>query len=114
MTRPESDDWLLAKAILFKRFGTHANTDGNALPNHYRVTTLSMGALNVDSSNLYRGARAGVRVDVPVWAALIQGHGRTIIVDTGIRDPQWVQETLQNPCSQESSETLQGALWESS
>jgi glyoxylase-like metal-dependent hydrolase (beta-lactamase superfamily II) len=69
-----------------------------------------MGSLNVDSSNLFHGAPTGPRMDVPVWAALIEGHGHTIVVDTGIRDPEWVLETLENPCSQATEETLEGAL----
>jgi N-acyl homoserine lactone hydrolase len=80
----------------------------NAVP-QYRVTALKMGSLGADRSALVFGREPGTAVEIPVWAAAIEGNGMKILVDTGIRDPAWVRETL-GPCEQASDETLEGAL----
>jgi N-acyl homoserine lactone hydrolase len=80
----------------------------NAIP-EYKVTALRMGTLGADRSALLHGVEPGVSVDVPVFAAAIEGDGRRILVDTGIGDPAWVRENL-GPCEQTPEETLPGAL----
>lgn len=76
----------------------------------YRVTALRLGRLNVCAADLLSGAHPDERMDVPVWAALIEGRGHKVLVDTGVRDPAWVLRTLGNPCSQHADEALPGAL----
>lgn len=77
----------------------------------YHVTALKMGTLTADRSALVMLTDPGVEVEIPVWAAAIQGNGTRILVDTGIRDPAWVRQ-LGQTCEQEADETVQGALAE--
>ena len=51
---------------------------------------------------------AGTLVDIPVWAAAVEGNGLKILVDTGVGDPEWWRpgETVW----QEPDETLDAAL----
>jgi glyoxylase-like metal-dependent hydrolase (beta-lactamase superfamily II) len=75
----------------------------------YRVTALKMGTLGADRSALLMLTDPGTSVEIPVWAAAIEGNGVRVIVDTGIRDPDWVVARM-GPCRQESDETMTGAL----
>lgn len=77
----------------------------------YRVTALKMGTLTVDKSTQTYGLGFGQEVEVPVWAAAIEGEGHRLVVDTGIADPDWVTENVA-PCAQVADETLEGALRE--
>lgn len=75
----------------------------------YQVTALKMGSLGADRSALIMLTDPGVEVEIPVWAAAVEGNGMKLVIDTGIRDPQWVVDHL-GPCSQEADETMEGAL----
>jgi len=81
----------------------------SAIP-QYKVTALRMGKLGADRSALLHGVEPGVSLDVPVFAAAIEGGGRRLLVDTGIGDPAWVRENLGQTCEQTPEETLPGAL----
>jgi glyoxylase-like metal-dependent hydrolase (beta-lactamase superfamily II) len=82
----------------------------NHIP-RYEVTALRMGTLWADRSALVMLTDPGVEVEIPVWAAAVEGAGRRILIDTGIRDPAWVRE-LGQTCEQQADETVQGALAE--
>jgi len=90
--------------------GAPSNETQSRIPS-YRVTALKMGTLGADRSALLMLTDPGTAVEIPVWAAAIEGAGQRIIVDTGIRDPEWVVSTL-GPCRQERDETMAGALAE--
>lgn len=76
----------------------------------YTVTALRLGTITVDKSGMTYGVDPGVRMDIPVWAAAVQGDGVRLLVDTGIGDPaRWNDR---NPCWQEADETLPAALAE--
>lgn len=76
----------------------------------YDVTAIKLGTLTVDRSGMTYGVGAGTPVDVPVWAAAIEGDGVRMLVDTGVADPaRWLGH---NPCWQEDDETLPAALAE--
>jgi N-acyl homoserine lactone hydrolase len=75
----------------------------------YKVIALKMGTLWVDRSTLTYGSGFGEKVEIPVWAAAIEGGGRRILVDTGIADPQWVSHHVA-PCAQAPDEGLEAAL----
>jgi N-acyl homoserine lactone hydrolase len=77
----------------------------------YKVTALKMGTLEVDKSTQTYGLGFGQEVEVPVWAAAVEGDGHRIVVDTGIADPGWVTDNVA-PCTQRPDETLEGALQE--
>ncbi|HEY6761555.1 MAG TPA: N-acyl homoserine lactonase family protein [Baekduia sp.] len=80
----------------------------NTIPT-YEVTALKMGTLRADRSALVMLTDPGVEVEIPVWAAAVEGNGRRIVIDTGIRDPEWVRE-LGQTCEQQADETMAGAL----
>jgi len=75
----------------------------------YRVTTAGFGSLAVDWTTQLYGRSPGVVIDSPVWGAVIEGGGLRILVDTGIRDPATVSQTLA-PCTQSARETPAGVL----
>lgn len=76
----------------------------------YTVTAIRLGTLTVDKSGMTYGVDAGVKVDVPVWAAAVEGNGTRLLVDTGVADPnRWLRH---NPCWQEDDEVLPAALAE--
>ncbi len=77
----------------------------------YRVVALRMGTLVVDRSTIVYGVGFGDKIEIPVWAAAVEGSGRRILVDTGIADPAWVTSNVA-PCSQARDETMLGALGE--
>lgn len=83
---------------------------GDVIPT-YRVTSLKMGTLGADRSALLMLTDPGTALEIPVWAAAVEGNGLKILVDTGIRDPSWVVSNM-GPCRQEPDETLPGALAE--
>jgi N-acyl homoserine lactone hydrolase len=76
----------------------------------YTVHAIRTGTMTVDRAALLYGVRPGTLVDIPVWAALVEGHGRRILVDTGLANAarwQQYQPTLQKP-----GESLGAALAE--
>jgi glyoxylase-like metal-dependent hydrolase (beta-lactamase superfamily II) len=77
----------------------------------FRVTTLRLGWLEVDKSQMTYQYGAGTRVEIPVWAAAIEGAGLKILVDTGIKDHErWDREL--NRCWREGDESIDEALAE--
>jgi len=52
----------------------------------YEVHTIRLGTIHADKSGTVYQYPKGTVLDVPVWAAAIEGAGRKILVDTGIRD----------------------------
>jgi glyoxylase-like metal-dependent hydrolase (beta-lactamase superfamily II) len=54
---------------------------------------------------------AGTPLTLPVWAAAVEGAGRKILIDTGIRDhDRWDRDL--NPCWREEDESIEAALAE--
>jgi glyoxylase-like metal-dependent hydrolase (beta-lactamase superfamily II) len=81
---------------------------GNVSVPMYTVTALRLGTITVDKSGMTYGVDPGVKLDVPVWAAAVEGNGQRMLVDTGIADPsRWLEY---NPCWREDDETLPAAL----
>lgn len=74
----------------------------------YTVTALRLGTITVDKSGMTYGVDPGVKLDVPVWGAAVEGDGVRMLVDTGIGDPERWQSY--NPCWREDDETLPAAL----
>ena len=80
-----------------------------ALPT-YTVTALRLGTIAVDKSGMTYGVDAGVKMDVPVWGAAVEGAGLRMLVDTGFGDPgPWQRYSAH---SREDDETLPAALAE--
>jgi N-acyl homoserine lactone hydrolase len=75
----------------------------------YTVHTLRLGTIQVPKSATVQGASADV-IEIPVWAAAIEGNGHKLIVDTGIRDAERWQHLA--PHALDRGETLDGRLAE--
>ena len=76
----------------------------------YAVTALRLGTITVDKSGLTYGVDPGIKLDIPVWGAAVQGGGVRMLVDTGFGDPaRWLEH---NPCWRAEDETLPAALAE--
>src|ERR1700732_2398141 len=75
----------------------------------YQVTTVGFGSLAVDWTTQLYGRSPGLLIDSPVWGGVIEGGGLRVLVDTGIRDPATVSQTLA-PCTQSARETPAGVL----
>jgi N-acyl homoserine lactone hydrolase len=61
----------------------------------YKVTVLRMGLLkDVDYSQIVYLKDMGKKMDFPVWAVLLQGNGKQILVDMGIFDPDWASKNI--------------------
>jgi N-acyl homoserine lactone hydrolase len=54
----------------------------------YQVTAVRLGTIRADKSGTVYGYPRGTVLDVPVWAAAVEGGGKRILVDTGIRDAE--------------------------
>lgn len=52
----------------------------------FEVHALRLGTIRADKSGTVYGHPEGTVLAVPIWAAAIEGGGRRILVDTGIRD----------------------------
>ena len=76
----------------------------------YTVNAIRTGTMTVDRAGLLYGIRPGTLVDIPVWAALVEGRGRRILVDTGLANAgRWQQY---QPTWQKPSESLGASLAE--
>lgn len=74
----------------------------------YHVTAVNLGNIRLDKSAMTFQSGAGTLVDVPVWAAAVEGNGLKILVDTGVGEPsRW---NPMHPVWQEKDETLDAAL----
>lgn len=77
----------------------------------YRVTALNTGMIGVDKAAMTYMSGFGVRINIPVWVAAIEGNGVKALVDTGIADHErWDREL--NPCWADADETLEASLAE--
>lgn len=77
--------------------------------NEYRVTALKIGTLGVDKAAMTYMSGFGQRINLPVWAAAVEGNGVKALVDTGIRDhDRWDRDL--NPCWKEEDESIEAAL----
>jgi glyoxylase-like metal-dependent hydrolase (beta-lactamase superfamily II) len=55
------------------------------------IDLLDLGKVTLDSSFLVRGRPPGVLCTVPVYAFLLRGAGDPILVDTGMRNPEFIE-----------------------
>jgi glyoxylase-like metal-dependent hydrolase (beta-lactamase superfamily II) len=77
----------------------------------YRITALKLGTLGVPKAAMTYMSGFDRMVNLPVWAAAVEGGGQKILIDTGIADhDKWDREL--NPCWREEDETLVAALAE--
>lgn len=78
----------------------------------YQVTALKMGTLYGEKSSMTMGVDFGKPVIIPIWAAAIEGNGKKIVVDTGIRSVEWTKKYLGDKYQvyQEEDETIKNAL----
>jgi glyoxylase-like metal-dependent hydrolase (beta-lactamase superfamily II) len=53
---------------------------------HYTVHAVRLGTIRADKSGTVAGFPPGTIIDVPIWAAAIEGNGRKLLVDTGLKD----------------------------
>ena len=76
----------------------------------FEVHAIRLGTIRADKSGTVYGYPPGTVLDVPVWAAAIEGGGRKILVDTGIRDAEkWSRV---EPHSVTAAESIDAALAE--
>lgn len=76
----------------------------------YQVHTIRLGTIRADKSGTIYQYPKGTVLDVPVWAAAVEGGGRKILVDTGIRDAaKWSRI---EPHMLTADETIDAALAE--
>lgn len=78
----------------------------------YKITMLKMGTLFGEKSSMTMGVDFGVPVTIPMWSVAVEGAGKKIILDTGIRSLAWTKQNLgdQYEVEQEADETMEGAL----
>lgn len=77
----------------------------------YTVTALKVGTLSVPKAAMTYMSGFDRMVNLPVWAAAVEGNGVKALIDTGIRDhDRWDREL--NPCWREEDESLEAALAE--
>jgi len=77
----------------------------------YRVTALKLGTLGVPKAAMTYMSGFGESINLPVWAAAVEGNGYKMLIDTGIRDhDKWDREL--NPCWREHDESIENALGE--
>ena len=80
----------------------------------WKLTALVFGTSVVDNSGLMWCRNPGVKVEVPLLSVAIEGNGHKILVDTGIKDPEWVTD---NVCpskltkAQQHANALAGMGW---
>ncbi|MDT4934804.1 MAG: N-acyl homoserine lactone hydrolase [Pseudonocardiales bacterium] len=77
----------------------------------YKVTALKLGTLGVEKAAMTYMSGFGTKLNLPVWAAAVEGNGMKMLIDTGIRDhDKWDREL--NPCWREADESIEAALSE--
>jgi N-acyl homoserine lactone hydrolase len=54
----------------------------------YTVHTVRLGTIRTDKSATVHGFPRGTVLDVPIWAAAIEGNGRRLLVDTGLENAE--------------------------
>ena len=76
----------------------------------YTVHALRLGTIRADKSGTVHGWPHGTVLDVPIWAAAIEGGGRRLLVDTGLKDAaKWSGDS---PHSLTPDQTVDAALAE--
>lgn len=76
----------------------------------YVVHALRLGTIRADKSGTVHGFPPGTVLDVPIWAAAIEGGGRRLLVDTGLKDAEkWSTES---PHTITPGQTVDAALAE--
>jgi glyoxylase-like metal-dependent hydrolase (beta-lactamase superfamily II) len=80
-------------------------------PVTYTVHTLRLGTIRTDKSTAVHGFVPGTVLDVPIWAAAVEGGGRRLLVDTGLQDAaKW--SAGRDPHTLGPGETIDAALAE--
>jgi glyoxylase-like metal-dependent hydrolase (beta-lactamase superfamily II) len=54
----------------------------------YTVHTLRLGTIRLDKSMTVDGCPPGTVLEVPIWAAAVEGNGHRFLVDTGLAAPE--------------------------
>jgi glyoxylase-like metal-dependent hydrolase (beta-lactamase superfamily II) len=74
----------------------------------YKITALKCGTLRLNKTSMTYASGPEKTINVPVWAAAVEGGGLKILVDTGISDhDQWGDD-----CWRDEDETIEAALSE--
>jgi len=77
----------------------------------YQVTALKTGTLSVPKAAMTYMSGFDRMINLPIWAAAVEGNGIRVLVDTGVRDhDKWDREL--NPCWREQDESIEAALAE--
>lgn len=77
----------------------------------YQVTALKTGTLSVPKAAMTYMSDFDRVINLPIWAAAIEGNGIKALIDTGVRDhDKWDREL--NPCWREADESIEAALAE--
>jgi len=71
----------------------------------WQIKALKLGEFTVDKSLETLSKDIGVTMKIPVLSIACYSNGRKIIIDTGISDPEWVNENIA-PFTQEKSERM--------
>jgi len=75
----------------------------------YRITALKLGSLRVPKAAMTYMSGFDRMINLPVWAAAVEGGGQKILIDTGISDhARWNRDL--NPCWRDDDETIEAAL----
>lgn len=68
---------------------------------HYTITPLLVGVRNVDQGIMTYQRGYGKRIWLPMYAFLVRGGGKTVLIDTGLEDfmtpPEFTRETGLTP-----------------
>jgi N-acyl homoserine lactone hydrolase len=76
----------------------------------YTVHAVRLGTIRMDKSSPVHGYPPGTTVDIPVWAAAVEGNGRKLLVDTGIKNAEKWSKT--DPHTVTAEQTIDAALAE--
>ena len=60
----------------------------------YTVTAVDLGTMQVDQANMLYEYNYGTKIDIHAYSAAIEGNGVKILVDTGVKDPEWVTSAM--------------------
>lgn len=60
----------------------------------YAVTAVDLGTMRVDQANMLYEYDYGRKIEIHAFSAAIEGEGAKILVDTGVRDPEWVSDVM--------------------
>ena len=73
----------------------------------YRVHAIRLGKVDFDMGPSVPGREPNIQ-SIPVWAAVVEGNGSLILVDTGIKDA--VRHSRLAPTTLDPEETLKGRM----